>query len=138
MKQTRHGFYVIDRTGEAVSITTVDEVVAILYLEKAMKVLIQSLPFPNGKLRPESKSFSKVIQVVRGLNSSLAFWVCAYRARLNSRLFQPDQKEKQKTSTEPGILKGKWRQVGRVTQGPTHVASPSVEFLGCPHFFLSL
>lgn len=117
MKQTRHGFYVIDRTGEAVSITIVDEVVAILYLEKATRVLIQSLPFPDGKPRPESKSFSKVIQVVRGLNSSLAFWVCAYRAILNSRVFQPDQKEKQKTSTEPRILKEKWRQVGSFSIG---------------------
>lgn len=63
MKQTRHAFYVIDRTGEAVSVTTVAKVVAILYLAKAMRVLIQSLPFPDGKLWPHSKSFSKVIQV---------------------------------------------------------------------------
>ena len=111
---TKHWLYVTDRPWEAVPITKVDKTVTIQYLEKDIRVLTQSLPFPDGKLSPEEdKDLSKVIQQVRGRD----------RIQLKSCLlglfYQAEYShlaKKRKQNTQPCILEENGDKGGKESQ----------------------
>lgn len=87
----------------------------IQYPEKGIRVLTQSLPFPDGKLSPEEdKDSSKVIQQVRG-RDRIQLKSCLLGLFLSSRVFPPGQEEKTKHATLH--FRGKWRQAGKGVTG---------------------
>lgn len=125
-------FMLLIDLGEAVPITKVDKTVTIQYPEKGIRVLTQSLPFPDGKLSPEEdKDSSKVIQQVRG-RDRIQLKSCLLGLFLSSRVFPPGQEEKTKHPTLH--FRGKWRQAGK---GVTDRAHPTQLIpLGGGHCFL--